>query len=58
MKSLYEDLMWRGLIQDCSNPEELRNQLDNNKLSFYIGTDPTADSLHIGHYPSFLLAKD
>lgn len=57
MKSLYEDLMWRGLIQDCSNPEELKNQLDNNKLSFYIGTDPTADSLHIGHYPSFLLAK-
>ena len=32
-------------------------KLNNEELTFYIGTDPTADSLHIGHYPSFLLAK-
>ena len=51
--TLFEDLKWRGLIQDVSNPE-----LENNEeLTFYIGTDPTADSLHIGHYSSFLLAK-
>ena len=53
---LYDDLVWRGLIQDVSNPE-LENKLNNEELTFYIGTDPTADSLHIGHYPSFLLAK-
>lgn len=53
---LYDDLVWRGLIQDISNPE-LENKLNNEELTFYIGTDPTADSLHIGHYPSFLLAK-
>ena len=53
---LYDDLVWRGLIQDISNPE-LADKLNNEELTFYIGTDPTADSLHIGHYPSFLLAK-
>ena len=53
---LYDDLVWRGLIQDISSPE-LENKLNNEELTFYIGTDPTADSLHIGHYPSFLLAK-
>ena len=53
---LYDDLVWRGLIQDISNPE-IENKLNNEELTFYIGTDPTADSLHIGHYPSFLLAK-
>ena len=53
---LYDDLVWRGLIQDVSNPE-LEDKLNNEELTFYIGTDPTADSLHIGHYPSFLLAK-
>lgn len=54
--NIFEDLKWRGLIQDISSPE-LENKLNNEVLTFYIGTDPTADSLHIGHYPSFLLAK-
>ncbi len=54
--TLFEDLKWRGLIQDVSN-EEIENKLNNEELTFYIGTDPTADSLHIGHYSSFLLAK-
>lgn len=54
--NLFEDLKWRGLVQEISNPE-LINKLNNEKLTFYIGTDPTADSLHIGHYSSFLLAK-
>lgn len=54
--NLYEDLKWRGLIQDISD-EELINKLNNEKLTFYIGTDPTADSMHIGHYSSFLISK-
>ena len=54
--NLYEDLKWRGLIQDISD-EELINKLNNEKLTFYIGTDPTAGSMHIGHYSSFLISK-
>ena len=50
--NLYEDLKWRGLVQDISD-EELINKLNNEKITFYIGTDPTADSMHIGHYSSF-----
>lgn len=54
--NLYEDLKWRGLIQDISDGE-LIEKLNNEKLTFYIGTDPTADSMHIGHYSSFLISK-
>lgn len=54
--NLYEDLKWRGLIQDISD-EGLIKKLNNEKLTFYIGTDPTADSMHIGHYSSFLISK-
>ena len=52
----YEDLMWRGLIQDISSPD-LIDKLNNDSITFYIGTDPTADSMHIGHYSSFLISK-
>ncbi len=51
----FEDLKWRGLIKDISNPE-LEKKLNEEKLTFYIGTDPTADSMHIGHFSSFLIA--
>jgi len=54
--TLYEDLKWRGLIQDISD-EGLIDKLNNESLTFYIGTDPTADSMHIGHYSSFLISK-
>ena len=54
--TLYEDLLYRGLIKDISS-EELKDKLNNEKLIFYIGTDPTADSLHIGHLSSFLISK-
>ena len=54
--NLYEDLKWRGLIQDISSVD-LIDKLNNEKLTFYIGTDPTADSMHIGHYSSFLISK-
>jgi len=53
---LYDDLMWRGLIQDISSPD-LIEKLNEGNLTFYIGTDPTADSMHIGHYSSFLISK-
>ena len=52
----YEDLMYRGLIKDISSPE-LEKKLNEESLTFYIGTDPTADSMHIGHFSSFLIAS-
>ncbi len=54
--TLFEELEWRGLVQDISDPE-LIEQLNKGGLTFYIGTDPTADSMHIGHYSSFLISK-
>ena len=54
--TLYEDLKWRGLIQDISDPK-LVDKLNAGGLTFYIGTDPTADSLHLGHYSSFLITR-
>ena len=54
--TLYEELKWRGLIKDISS-KDLIDKLNNDKLTFYIGTDPTADSLHIGHLSSFLISK-
>lgn len=56
--SLFEDLKWRGLIKDVAGDEsELQKILDGNPFSFYWGTDPTADSLHLGHYSSLCMAK-
>lgn len=53
---LYDELKWRGLIKDITSPE-LEDKINNEKLTFYIGTDPTAESMHIGHYSSFLISK-
>ena len=53
---IYEELVWRGLIKDISSPE-LKEKLNEGGMTFYIGTDPTGDSLHIGHYSSFLISK-
>ena len=53
---LYEELKWRGLIKDTAG-QDLEDKLNNEKISFYWGTDPTADSLHIGHYSSLITAK-
>lgn len=52
---LYDELKWRGLIKDITS-EDLIEKLNNGGLTFYIGTDPTADSMHIGHLSSFLIA--
>lgn len=54
--TLFEELKWRGLIKDISSPE-LEKKLNEGGLNFYIGTDPTADSLHVGHLSSFLISK-
>ena len=54
--TFFEELKWRGIIKDVSSPE-LENLLNNESLTFYLGTDPTAESLHIGHYASFVTAK-
>ena len=54
--NLFEELKWRGLIKDISSPE-LEKKLNEEKISFYWGTDPTADSLHLGHYSSLVTAK-
>mgnify|MGYP004516023819 FL=1 len=53
---LYDELKWRGLIKDVTSPE-LEEKLNQGGLTFYIGTDPTADSMHIGHLSSFLISK-
>ena len=56
--TLFEDLKWRGLIKDIAGEEsELQKVLDGEPFSFYWGTDPTADSLHLGHYSSLCMAK-
>ena len=53
---IYEELLWRGLIKDVSDPS-LKDKLNAGGMTFYIGTDPTGDSLHIGHFSSFLICK-
>lgn len=54
MRNAYDILEERGLVKQCSHPEELRELMGKEKLTFYIGFDPTADSLHIGHYVALM----
>ena len=54
--TLWEELNYRGLVKDVAG-DDIGKKLDNEKISFYWGTDPTADSLHIGHYSSLVTAK-
>ena len=54
--TLFEDLTYRGLIKDVAG-EDLKDKLNGEPITFYWGTDPTADSLHIGHYSSLVTAK-
>ena len=55
-KNFVEELKWRGLVDNVTS-EEVEDVINNGEVTFYIGTDPTADSLHIGHYSSLLMAK-
>ena len=54
--TLYDDLVYRGLIKDVAG-EDLDKKLNGKPFTFYWGTDPTADSLHLGHYSSLVTAK-
>ena len=54
--TLFEELKWRGLIKDVAG-EDLEKLLNGKPITFYWGTDPTADSLHLGHYSSLVTAK-
>lgn len=53
-RNVYDILEERGFLKQCSHPEELRELLGREKVTFYIGFDPTADSLHIGHYVALM----
>ena len=53
---LFDELKWRGLVKDIAG-SDIEDKLNNEKITFYWGTDPTADSLHLGHYSSLLTAK-
>ena len=53
-RNVYDVLEERGFLKQCSHPEELRELLSKEKVTFYIGFDPTADSLHIGHYVALM----
>ena len=54
--TFFEELQWRGLIKDISSPD-LEEKLNKGGLNFYIGADPTAESLHIGQFPTFLMVE-
>ncbi len=54
--SNWEELKWRGLVKDVAG-EDIENKINNDSVTFYWGTDPTADSLHLGHYSSLVTAK-
>ena len=54
---IYEELVARGLIAQVTNEQEIREMVNNGKATFYIGFDPTADSLHVGHFMALCLMK-
>ena len=54
---IYEELVARGLIAQTTNEEEIKKLVNEGKATFYIGFDPTADSLHVGHFMALCLMK-
>ena len=54
---IYEELVARGLIAQVTDEDEIRDLVNNGKATFYIGFDPTADSLHVGHFMALCLMK-
>ena len=56
MSKVFEELMERGYIEQITH-EEIKDVLDNSSIPFYIGFDPTADSLHVGHFVSMMVAS-
>ena len=55
--TIYEELVARGLIAQVTDEEEIKEMVNNGKAVFYIGFDPTADSLHVGHFMALCLMK-
>ena len=55
--TLYDELVARGLIAQVTDEEEIKELINNGKATFYIGFDPTADSLHVGHFMALCLMK-
>ena len=55
--SLFDDLSWRGLIAHSTDPEALAQDLDHGQISFYVGFDPTAPSLHMGNLLQLMLVR-
>ena len=53
--NLFEELKARGLIAQSTNEEKIKDLLTNNKIKFYVGFDPTADSLHVGHFVQMIV---
>ena len=56
-RNVYDVLTERGYIEQATHPDEIRELLGKEKVTFYIGFDPTADSLHVGHYIQFMVMK-
>ncbi|GIF70461.1 tyrosine--tRNA ligase [Asanoa ishikariensis] len=57
MSEFIDDLLWRGLLQDSTDLDDLRKHLDSGQVTFYVGFDPTAPSLHLGHLMQVLTAR-
>ena len=55
--NIYDELVARGLIAQVTNEDEIKEMINNGKATFYIGFDPTADSLHVGHFMALCLMK-
>ncbi len=55
--TMYDELVARGLIAQVTNEDEIKEMINNGKATFYIGFDPTADSLHVGHFMALCLMK-
>ena len=53
--SVFDELKARGMIAQCTDEEKVRELLENEKVTFYIGFDPTADSLHVGHFVAMMV---
>ena len=55
--NIFEELKQRGLVKQTLYPQDLEKHFQDNMVSFYVGFDPTADSLHIGHFTTLMMAS-
>ena len=55
--TVFDELKARGLLAQLTDEEEIKGLINNGKATFYIGFDPTADSLHVGHFMALCLMK-